>query len=62
MQRFARLIALIVVLVPELSVCTAEPSPAPNIVFILADDMGYGDPRCYNAESKVGMLLIEFIP
>jgi arylsulfatase A-like enzyme len=26
---------------------------APNIVFILADDMGYGDPRCYNAESKV---------
>ena len=24
----------------------------PNIVFVFADDMGYGDPRCYNAESK----------
>ncbi len=25
----------------------------PNIVFILADDMGYGDPACYNPESKI---------
>jgi arylsulfatase A len=25
----------------------------PNIVVILADDMGYGDPRCYNPESKI---------
>lgn len=27
-------------------------SPHPHIVFILADDMGYGDPGCYNPESK----------
>lgn len=25
----------------------------PNVVFILADDMGYGDAQCYNAASKV---------
>jgi arylsulfatase A-like enzyme len=26
---------------------------APNIVVIMADDMGYGDVGCYNSESRI---------
>ena len=40
-----------------LVICTSctekEKSAQPNIIIILADDLGYGDPQVYNPESKI---------
>ena len=35
------------------TVVRAAESARPNVVIVLADDMGFGDPTCYNAESRI---------
>lgn len=49
MQRSAVIVALLVMVCSN--ACATDTNP--NILLILADDLGYGDVSCYNAQSKV---------
>ena len=42
--------ALLLLLAATSVTSAAQP---PNILIILVDDMGWGDPRCFNPESKI---------
>ena len=48
----SRLLPLLICLTCSLPLVDAA-EQLPNIVFIMADDMGYGDAGCYNPESKI---------
>jgi arylsulfatase A-like enzyme len=48
-----KLVCLLVAVVVVSAETGAEEARPPNIVYILADDLGIGDPGCYNAQSKI---------
>ena len=51
MKLFLRFIlALPALVTPSLLVCAAPAASKPNIIFILADDMGFSDAGCYGSE------------
>lgn len=52
-MRHQSLLVLLLSLAGSLMAAPAPRPAVPNIVVIMADDMGYGDPRCYNADSKI---------
>ena len=53
MKHFSALCALVVAVAAASPVARAAAPARPNILFILADDLGAGDVRCFNPAGKI---------
>lgn len=55
MHRTLKLLLLLVFIIPSSCSYTSKPdfTENPNILLIYLDDMGYGDPQCFNPDSKI---------
>ncbi len=52
-------VKLILILLFAANLSFAQSVNPPNIVYILADDMGIGDPSCYNSDGKIKTVNID---
>jgi arylsulfatase A-like enzyme len=50
---FRRILTLVLLVSVMSPFCSTVVGGQPHIVFILVDDMGYGDLKCYNRDSKI---------
>jgi arylsulfatase A len=53
MIRFLLVVVALALCAPQPGNAAVASTKSPNIVFIMVDDMGYGDPQCYNPDSKI---------